>query len=112
VLAGLNFGNVSTYETHDNAGFGFAVGYEYLNGGLFTVEEGVTKAKTSTFEPVLQLSARYWSKSNKAKQISLLAGFGSKNEAELDYSNPTLPPVGSPHGSIHLRLTWSTYFNY
>ncbi|MEP7128012.1 MAG: hypothetical protein ABI729_04050, partial [Chitinophagales bacterium] len=38
VLAGINFGNVSTYTTRKNVGFGMGIGVEYFNGGLFRVD--------------------------------------------------------------------------
>ena len=110
----MNFGNVATYETEKNVGFGIALGYEYFNGGLIRIGEasGVSKPKRSVFEPVVELNLRYWSKANFAKEISLLAGFGSKNAADIDYSNPANPPSGSIKGSFHFRLMWSTYINY
>jgi hypothetical protein len=95
-MAGVNFGNISTYNTDKNMGFGIALGYEYLNGGLIKLKETpyyLAKAKTSAFEPVAEFSVRFWSKMNKAKEISLLAGWGSKNASELDYSDNFYPPM-------------------
>jgi len=115
LMVGVNFGNVSTYKTDKNMGFGIAAGYEYLNGGLVKVSDdndNTANAKRSTFEPVSELSVRYWSRTNKAREISLIGGWGSKNAADVDYSDSSVPPLGTISGSFHFRLLWSFYLDY
>lgn len=113
LLAGINFGNISTYETRKDVGFGIAFGYEYFNGGLIMIDgEKTPNSKVSVLQPAAQFAVRYWSRSNKAKEISLFFGLGSKNAANLDYSDPLSPPIGVASGSYHFRISWATYLNY
>lgn len=114
IIAGINFGNTSTYNTDQNKGFGFGIGYEYLNGGLIGSEDESSPYLTdnvikSTAMPVVELAYRYWSKSNKAREISFLIGFGSKGKSKIDES---WPPNGSEKGGYHYRLMWSHYLDY
>jgi hypothetical protein len=119
LMAGINFGNVSTYKTSQNKGFGFGIGYEYLNGGLFGSEEEGHSYVTdnvikSTGMPVIEFAYRYWSKSNKARELSLLIGFGGSGSSKIEEgAPPAVPqPDASAKGGYHYRLMWSHYINY
>jgi hypothetical protein len=119
IMAGINFGNISTYKTSQNKGFGFGIGYEYFNGGLFGSTESGNNYVTDnvikkTGMPVIELDYRYWSKSNKAREFSVLIGFGGSGSSKIEPGVPpgVAPPDESPKGSYHYRLMWSHYINY
>ncbi len=119
IMAGINFGNVSTYKTSQNKGFGFGIGYEYLNGGLFgSVDEGTNyvtdNVVKTTGMPVIELAYRYWSKSNKARELSLLIGFGGSGSSKIEPgAPPAIPaPDKAAKGGYHYRLMWSHYIDY
>ena len=112
VMAGFNFGNISTYDTKQNHGFGIGVGMEYFNGGLFIVNKSTSASRvTGVFQPAMELCYRYWSKSNKAKELSLFAGFKGKGASDLVQGDPDLQGENIS-GSWHFRFAWSTYIDY
>ena len=106
LMGAINFGNVSTYTTKQNHGFGLGVGMEYFNGGLIVTNQSSGSRKTSVFQPALDLSYRYWSKKNKAKELSLFVGYRGQGASEVNSS------VHDVHGSVHIRFSWSTYIDY
>ena len=132
LMVGFNTGNVSTYKTSQNKGFGIALGIEYFNGGLIKVDDVTSSefyytdaqgnSQTITVDnevkvgkllvPVVELAYRYWSKSNKARELSLQMGFGGKGDLETDSSFDDIEQTGSAKGPFHIRLMWSQYLNY
>lgn len=114
LMIGYNLGNISTYETKQNKGFGVALGVEYFNGGLIKVSSSSYLSKNiklAVVEPVAELSYRYWSKSNKAKEISLYVGYKGKGASDVNPDDPQLNGA-TVHGNVHVRLNWSTYIDY
>lgn len=130
IMLGFNTGNISTYKTSKNKGFGIAVGIEYFNGGLIRVSDDnsvsytdKTTQQTVTIEnekqkaskwmaPAMELCYRYWTKSNKAREISFFASFGGKNDLETNSSFESIQQEGSAKGTFHFRIMWTKYLNY
>jgi hypothetical protein len=130
VMIGFNTGNISTYKTSKNKGFGIAIGVEYFNGGLIKVSDDDKvsytdmatqqtvfieneKQKTGKWmAPAMELCYRYWTKSNKAREISFFASFGGKTDLETNSSFQAIQQEGSSKGTFHFRIMWSKYLNY
>lgn len=131
LMIGFNTGNVSTYNTAKDKGFGIAVGVEYFSGGLIRLEDatdtefyyninGQDKSyvvtddnKTSAFlVPVFEIAYRYWSKSNKARELTIQLGFGGKGDLETDPFFDSVVQTGSAKAPMHIRFMWSQYLNY
>lgn len=131
IMIGFNTGNISTYKTSKNKGFGIALGVEYFNGGLIkagasddkvsytdlqtqqTVYIENVKQKTGKWMvPAMELCYRYWTKSNKAREISFFASFGGTSDLETNSNFQVIEQEGSAKGTFHFRIMWTKYLNY
>lgn len=131
IMVGFNTGNISTYKTSKNKGFGIALGVEYFNGGLIKAGENsdeVSYTDNATQQPVyvenvkqktgkllapaMEVCYRYWTKSNKAREISFLASFGGKGDLETNSTFQQIDQTGAAKGTFHFRIMWSRYLNY
>ncbi len=131
IMVGFNTGNISTYKTSKNKGFGIALGVEYFNGGLIksganedkvsytdnatnqiVYVENVKQSTGKLLAPSMEVCYRYWTKSNKAREISFLASFGGKGDLETNSTFQQIEQTGAAKGTFHFRIMWSKYLNY
>lgn len=131
IMVSYNTGNISTYKTSKNKGFGISLGVEYFNGGLIntstnndlsytdalgnyqTYTQTSSNKTTALLVPSFELNYRYWNKSNKAKELSLLVSLGKKQSLETDTKTfQEINQTGSAKGAMHIRLMWTKYLNY
>ena len=130
VMVGFNTGNISTYKTSKNKGFGIALGLEYFNGGLIKAgtSEVVTYADLQTgnlveienvkqktgqwLAPAMEICYRYWTKSNKAREIAFFASIGGKSDLETNPQFEIIQQDGAAKGTFHFRIMWTKYLNY
>jgi hypothetical protein len=131
LMLSFNTGNISTYKTSKNSGFGIGLGLEYFNGGLIKniekaedltyydqlgnpqiIQDNYKPDFTNLFAPAFELSYRFWNKSNAAKEISFMVGLGSKNELETANTFQSISQSGDAKTPMHFRLLFSKYLNY
>ena len=131
LMLSFNTGNVATYKASKNKGFGIAAGIEFFHGGIISkkptpVEHYYTdlqgnqqiliftdEEKLSTlFVPAFELSYRYWNKSNKAYEFSLLFTLGSNSDLSPPSPFTSVEVNKSTETPLHIRLMWSKYLNY
>lgn len=131
LMLSFNTGNISTYKTSKNSGFGIGIGLEYFNGGLIKniekaedliyydqlgnsqiIQDDYKPDFTNLFAPAFELSYRFWNKSNSAKEISFMVGLGSKKELETAGTFQTVTQSGDAKTPMHFRLLFSKYLNY
>lgn len=131
MMAGFNFGNVATRNTQKRNGFGVAAGIEYYIGGLisngaasetFTYVDAagnnafVTSSngtKTAIWmAPAVELSYRFFSRSQRAHEVSFLGSFGKTPPLTTDPQFQVVVQDGSTTIPMHLRIMYSVYLGY
>ncbi len=128
MMAGFNLGNVATRKTESRSGFGIAAGVEYYIGGLINngaynetfTSAGNLNVLTSTNQtktaiwlaPSFELSYRFFTRTNKAHEISFLGSFGKKQPLTTDPQTQVVVQDGDTQNPMHLRLMYSIYFGY
>jgi hypothetical protein len=121
---GLELGNGSTYKAESNTGFTFSAGYVFNFNPLLKIEDIFETAKlyqvdlkTNWGTPFVAAGYRYWSASNKLREINILYGFGSANDA-LPSNAPQLGIESNLDNgkdfkdSYMLCISWMIYMNY
>jgi hypothetical protein len=109
VYAQIDFGNLSTFDSKKDIGFGLGVGYQFDTYNLFS-GEGFSVSSLA-----LRGGFRYFNRNNKAREIALKYALPSTTEIETSFFNPItneseLIPVEFKVSTI--QLTWILYFNY
>lgn len=131
MMAGFNFGSLATSKTEKRSGFGIAAGIEYYIGGLinngaynetFTFKDtsGSIQYLTSTNEtktaiwlaPSFELSYRFFTRSNRAHEVSFLGSYAKKQPLTTDPQIQIVVQDGDTQNPMHLRLMYSIYFGY
>jgi hypothetical protein len=131
MMAGFNFGNVASRKTEKRNGFGVAAGIEYYIGGLinngaysntFTYKDAagqnafITSSNgTETaiwLSPAFELSYRFFTRSERAHEVSFLGSFGKTPPLKTDPQFQVVIQDGSTTIPMHLRIMYSIYLGY
>jgi hypothetical protein len=120
---GLEIGNGATYKTLANMGFSFTAGYSLNVHPLFKLGDVYDKVKNySNVEvkgswgcPFVSAGLRYWTKTNKLREINILYGFKSNDDIPANAEQIGIDGDESLEqfqSSYIFALTWMIYMNY
>ncbi len=108
IYAQIDFGNLSTYDSKKNSGFGLGVGYQFDRYNLFG-GEGFSAGSLA-----LRGGYRYFNRNNKAREIAIKYALPTTVEIDTEifdaFGDSETIPVEFNVSTV--QLTWILYFNY
>lgn len=116
----LDFGNLSTFESMKDKGFGIGLGIEYHNLGLFggnSSDENNTNV-APVIAPAARLGYRYFNRNNNSREIALKIGLPAKTDAEFETQIQNIDGTFETITATEevkitsVQLSWIVYFNY
>src|SRR5689334_4419462 len=123
VGVGLEVGNGATYQSTANMGFTLTAGYALNINPLFKLGEVYDQmdnynnvdVKGSWGSPFVSAGVRYWTKTNKLREINILYGFTSNDDIPANAEQIGIRGDESLtrfQTSYMFALTWMIYLNY
>ncbi len=109
VYAQMDFGNLSTFDSKKDVGFGIGVGYQYDAFNLFS-GEGFSVGSLA-----LRGGVRYFNRNNKAREVAIKYALPATTELTATGYDPiTFESYEIPveFNVTSVQLTWILYFNY
>jgi hypothetical protein len=118
----FNKGNIATYTTKKEIGYGVGLGLQYLKLGLIATDPNDSKQYTSQyFEPILVVTYRALTENDNAREWSLKIGYGAKKPKD-QYNIAGKPIDGDPingynddivaKNTFSVRLSLGYYLGY
>lgn len=110
IMAQLDWGNLSTFESLKDFGVGLGIGYQFAAYNLFG--EGNSLSANGM---VARLGFRYFNRKNAAREIAIKYEFPREVEQEyevFDFNNPSPVTQTVQYDLSSVSLSFILYFNY